>query len=54
MGPIAAERDPRITVDAMLQAVNEHQLEKLAASFDADYVNETPRIRRGASEETPR
>jgi hypothetical protein len=42
MGPIASERDPRITVDAMLQAVNDHQLETLAASFDDDYVNETP------------
>ena len=42
MGPISSERDPRITVDTMLQAVNDHQLETLAASFDADYINETP------------
>lgn len=34
--------DPWITVEAMLRAVNEHDLEALAASFDAGYVNETP------------
>jgi hypothetical protein len=42
MGSSASEHDPWITVDAMLQAVNDHQLETLAASFDLDYVNETP------------
>jgi len=42
MEPIASEHDARTTVDAMLQAVNDHQLETLAGFFDTDYLNETP------------
>ena len=40
VGP--SERTPQRVIEAMLQAVNDHQLEPLAASFDPDYANETP------------
>ena len=42
MGSTAGERDPEMIIKDMLRAVNDRQLEVLAASFDTDYVNETP------------
>lgn len=42
VGPIPSEGNPRAVIEAMLQAVNDHRLEALAAFFDTDYVNETP------------
>lgn len=41
-GPAPEKPDPRLVIEAMLQAVNDHQLEALAGSFHPDYVNETP------------
>lgn len=39
---LPSEREPELIIQTMLQAVNDHRLEALVASFDDDYVNETP------------
>ncbi len=36
------QRDPAAVIDALVRAVNEHELEALVACFHDDYVNETP------------
>lgn len=36
------QRDPATVIDALVQAVNDHDLEALVACFHDDYVNETP------------
>lgn len=42
MGDARSEGSPSATIDRLVRAVNDHDLEALVACFDADYVNETP------------
>jgi ketosteroid isomerase-like protein len=37
-----SDRDPSAVIERLLQALNDHDLDALVASFDDKYVNETP------------